>query len=112
VVGPVENALAQLAVAKVAIVPLLAGSGTRFKILEAWAAQRAVVSTSLGAEGLAAKSGQHLLIADSAEAFANATLTALRSHELRRQLGENGNALYRSHYTWPKAWQALEKAGI
>jgi len=112
VVGPVDNALARLAEAKLAIVPLLSGSGTRFKILEAWAACRAVVSTTRGAEGLAAKPGEHLFIADGAEAFAKAILKALTSPELRRQLGENGHTLCQSRYTWPKAWQALEEAGL
>src|SRR5207244_2804424 len=51
VTGPVENAVESLGPAKVCVVPLRSGSGTRFKILEAWAAGRAVVSTTLGAEG-------------------------------------------------------------
>ena len=50
-IGPVEDAVAEIARSKVAVVPLLSGSGTRFKILEAWAAARPVVSTTLGAEG-------------------------------------------------------------
>ncbi len=50
--GPVEDAVAELAKVQVAIVPLLSGSGTRLKILEAWAAARPVVATSIGAEGL------------------------------------------------------------
>ena len=52
VIGEVEDAVAELARAEVAIVPLLAGSGTRLKILEAWSAGTPVVSTSIGAEGL------------------------------------------------------------
>src|SRR5207249_5012557 len=52
VVGPVENAIRELARARAAVVPLLTGSGTRLKILEAWAAGLPVVSTTVGAEGL------------------------------------------------------------
>lgn len=52
VIGPVEDAVAAIGAARVVVVPLLSGSGTRFKILEAWAARRAVVSTTIGAEGL------------------------------------------------------------
>ncbi len=72
VVGAVEDAVVELARAKVCVVPLLSASGTRFKILEAWAAGRAVVSTSIGAEGLNASDGEHLLIADDAKAFGDA----------------------------------------
>ena len=52
VIGPVDDAVRELARARVAVVPLLAGSGTRLKILEAWAAGLPVVSTTIGAEGL------------------------------------------------------------
>ena len=69
--------MAHLAEAKVCIAPLLSGSGTRFKILEAWAAGRAVVSTTLGAEGLGARDGEHLLLADDPDDFADAVLRLL-----------------------------------
>ncbi len=59
-----------MARAEVAIVPLLTGSGTRLKILEAWSAGTPVVSTSIGAEGLPVRDAEHLLLADGAEAFA------------------------------------------
>jgi glycosyltransferase involved in cell wall biosynthesis len=112
VTGPVEDAMAHIAQAQVAIVPLLSGSGTRFKILEAWAARRAVVSTSIGAEGLGACPDEHLLIADDAKAFANHVLFALKTPEARTKLGENGRALYRERFTWRVAWRALEQAGF
>jgi glycosyltransferase involved in cell wall biosynthesis len=110
--GPIDDAIATLAGAKVCVVPLLSGSGTRFKILEAWAAARAVVSTTLGAEGLGAVDGQHLLIADDAASFANAVVRLLDDSALRRRLGDAGRALYLDRFTWPAAWRALETAGI
>jgi polysaccharide biosynthesis protein PslH len=111
VIGPVEDALAHLAEAQVCIVPLLSGSGTRFKILEAWAAGRAVVSTTLGAEGLGARDGEHLLLADHAEQFAAAVLRLLNDHALRARLGDAGRALYEEQFTWPAAWRRLEESG-
>jgi len=111
-VGPVPNAVEALAAAKVAVVPLLAGSGTRIKILEAWAAGRAVVSTTLGAEGLHARHGEHLLIADSAQEFADAVSAALSEAKLRTSLGEAGRALLEAEFTWEAAWDKLEAAGF
>jgi glycosyltransferase involved in cell wall biosynthesis len=110
--GPVDDAVAILQNADVCVVPLLSGSGTRFKILEAWAAARPVVSTSLGAEGLGAEHEQHLLIADSPAAFAEATLRLLDDPALCRRLGEAGRALFLDRFTWPAAWRALESAAI
>ncbi|MBV8842931.1 MAG: glycosyltransferase [Bryobacterales bacterium] len=112
IVGPVDDAATELARAKVCIVPLLSGSGTRFKILEAWAAARAVVSTSIGAEGLCARDGEQLLIADDPEAFAAAIARLLAQPELRARLGSAGRAWYLDNFTWPVAWRRLEAAGI
>ncbi len=106
--GPVDDAVAALAEAKMCVVPLLSGSGTRFKILEAWAAARAVVSTSLGAEGLGARSGEHLLIAETEDAFAAAIDWLLADPDLRRRLGNAGRALYLERFTWPAAWKSIE----
>jgi polysaccharide biosynthesis protein PslH len=106
--GAVDDAVAALAEAKVCAVPLLSGSGTRFKILEAWAAGRAVVSTSLGAEGLGAMHEKHLLIADDAAAFADGVTRLLQDPALRQRLGDAGRELYLERFTWPVAWKALE----
>jgi len=105
--GAVDDAVAEIAQAKIAVVPLRSGSGTRFKILEAWAAARAVVSTTIGAEGLGARDGEHLLIADTAEEFAAAIERLLKDDALRSRLGESGRALYLERFTWPAAWKTL-----
>jgi len=110
--GPVNDADAILATARICVVPLLSGSGTRFKILEAWAAKRPVVSTSIGAEGLDAVPGEHLLIGDTASGFVDAVRDALRSPSLRLQLGQRGHQWYLSRYTWRAAWKSLEAAGL
>ncbi|MGC8792995.1 MAG: glycosyltransferase family 4 protein [Bryobacteraceae bacterium] len=111
-VGPVADAIHELAAAKVVVAPLLAASGTRVKILEAWAAGRAVVSTSSGAEGLGARHGEHLLLADRPADFVRAILELLDSPERRRALGEAGRARYQRYFSWPAAWRQLEAVGI
>ncbi len=107
-VGPVEDAVRELAGATIVVVPLLSGSGTRFKILEAWAAGRAVVSTSLGAEGLGARPGEHLLIADDEIAFGAAIETLLTDPGFRQNLGSAGRRLYLDRFTVEHAWRALD----
>ncbi len=106
--GPVEDAVGELARAQVAVVPLLAGSGTRFKILEAWAAALPVVSTSIGAEGLPAHDGEHLLLADTAVAFAEAVSRLLTCKNLRESVGNSGRLLLDKEFTWESAWAALD----
>jgi glycosyltransferase involved in cell wall biosynthesis len=108
IVGAVDDAVAELARARVAIVPLLAGSGTRLKILEAWAAGLPVVSTSIGAEGLGARDGEHLLIADGARAFADAVTRLLACTDLCASLGSAGRLLLEKEFTWVAAWKSLD----
>jgi glycosyltransferase involved in cell wall biosynthesis len=105
--GPVTDAVRELAAAKVAIVPLLSGSGTRLKIIEAWAAARPVVSTPLGAEGLPAVHLENILLADSASDFAKAVSALLDSADLSRKLGAGGRSTYQDRLTWNRAWDIL-----
>ena len=110
--GPVEDAIGELSKAKVVVAPIFAGSGTRVKIIEAWAAGRAVVSTSLGSEGLGAQHKQHLLIAETAEDFAEAVSSLLESKSLRLRLGSAGRNLFETSLTWQNAWKRLAEIGI
>ena len=110
--GAIEDALPLLAGAKAAVVPLLSGSGTRFKILEAWAAGTPVISTTVGAEGLDAVPNEHLLIADGASQFAHAVLSVLYEDGLASRLARAGRELYESRFTWSVAWKMLESAGL
>jgi glycosyltransferase involved in cell wall biosynthesis len=105
--GPVGNAIEELARAKVAIVPVLEGSGTRVKIIEAWAAGVPVVSTALGAEGLSARHREHLLLADGAREFLDAVSTLLDDPPLRNRLGRAGRYLFEREFTWEAAWKNL-----
>ena len=105
--GPVPDAVEELARAKVVVVPLLAGSGTRVKIVEAWAAGRAVVSTTIGAEGLPAEDGENILIADGAESMASAVRSLLEDQDLRRRVGQAGRRTFEQELCWPQAWKTL-----
>ena len=77
------------------IVPVRAGGGTRIKVLEAFAHQRPVVSTSAGAEGLEVTAGRHLLIADSRSDFAACCGRLMRDPALGRQLAGQAAAYVR-----------------
>jgi len=108
--GAVDDPLRELARARVVVAPLLAGSGTRIKILEAWAAGRAVVSTHLGAEGLPARDGENLLLADTPAGILEAVTRLLGDRDLRRRLGEAGRAVVDQQLCWPVVWQGLERS--
>jgi glycosyltransferase involved in cell wall biosynthesis len=108
IVGPVDDLRPHLAAAAVIVVPLRLGSGTRLKILEAWAMARPVVSTALGAEGLDAVPGRHLLIADDPADFASAVLRVLREPGLADELGRAGRSLVSERYSWRGAAGMLE----
>jgi glycosyltransferase involved in cell wall biosynthesis len=110
--GPVDNAIAAIARGQAAVVPLLSGSGTRVKILEAWAAGVPVVSTPIGAEGLAARPGVEICIAQSPEEFAAVTQKLLDSPSLRKAIGDAGRKRYEDGYTWEAAWRKLDAANL
>ena len=100
VTGTVPSVVEYLARAAVVVVPLRIGGGTRLKIFEAMAAGRAVVSTSIGAEGLDVASGRDLLLADDDAVFAGAVVELLRGGDRRRALGRAA-AECAARYDWP-----------
>jgi len=108
VAGPVPDAVHEIARSRVAVVPLLTGSGTRLKILEAWAAGLPVVSTAIGAEGLPICDGETALVADGAEAFTEAVTRLLTCRELRQMIGARGRLLLEKEFTWVTAWKMLD----
>lgn len=92
----------------VMVAPIRAGSGTRLKILEAFAAGTAVVSTALGAEGIDARHGTHLEIADSAVGFARAIERLLSDSRRCLRLAEAASELVREQYDWRIVANRLE----
>lgn len=111
-VGPVHDAIVEIAKSRLAIVPLQSGSGTRLKILEAWAAGCAVLSTPIGAEGLDAIRDEHLKIAEGAEAFTQAVLDLLDNEIVRSRLAQAGRILYEDRYTWKSARKILSELDL
>lgn len=100
VTGRVDNVLPYYQQSPVCVVPLRAGGGTRLKILEAMALGRPVVSTTIGCEGLDVVDGEHILIADSPELFAEKTVRLLTDPQLYRHITTNGRKLVEAHYDW------------
>jgi glycosyltransferase involved in cell wall biosynthesis len=100
VTGTIDDVRPAIAEGSVYVVPLRAGSGTRIKIFEALAMGKAVVSTTVGAEGLALESGRHFLAADTPHDFANAVIRLLRDPARRQALGDAGRALVDANYSW------------
>lgn len=108
--GRVEQTDPYLRPSSLAVVPLGIGGGTRFKILEAWAAGKAVVSTAKGAEGLAVRHGDNIWIANTPEEFSNAVLHLLSDSGLRARLGSRGWETLREQYSWERLQERLEAA--
>ncbi len=98
--GFIDNVHEAIARAAVSVVPILQGGGTRLKILEAMALGTPVISTVKGAEGLEVSDGRDLLLADTPEAFAEATILLLTSPDRRQELVKNACGLVQRKYDW------------
>ncbi len=85
--------------AQVFIMPLRVGSGTRLKLIEAFAAGKAVVSTQVGAEGFPVTHGQELIVADSAQAMGTAVVRLLENPQERTHLSRAAQQ-FAAHYDW------------
>jgi glycosyltransferase involved in cell wall biosynthesis len=82
------------------VVPMRVGGGTRVKIVDAWAMGKAVVSTSIGCEGLAVADGVNILTRDDPEGFAEGVQMVLTDCELRSRLGRNARETAERWYSW------------
>ncbi len=101
VTGWVESVVQYVGRSCCSVVPLWIGSGMRLKILEAFALGRAVVSTTLGAEGIEAVDGEHILIRDEPGEFADAVVEMLTDPARRDEIGRKARALAVEKYSWP-----------
>lgn len=110
IAGSVADVREELAAARVVVAPVRFGTGMRGKVLEALAMERPVVTTRLGAEGLGARDGIELLLADDAGAVAHAVTRCLDDAALAASLGTRGGALARHRFDWPRVAAAQEDA--
>jgi glycosyltransferase involved in cell wall biosynthesis len=90
------------------VVPLRMGGGTRLKVLEGLSMEKAVVSSSVGCEGIDVVHGEHLLVADEPQAFADAVLHITADPELAARLGRQGRTLVQQRYRWESVVERLE----
>jgi sugar transferase (PEP-CTERM/EpsH1 system associated) len=110
ITGRVDDVRPYVEQAAAYIVPLRIGGGTRLKIFEAMAMGKAVVSTTVGAEGLPVDDGLHLVLADEPDAFARAVVSLLREPARRATLGSAARALVVERYDWSAVAGALDRA--
>jgi polysaccharide biosynthesis protein PslH len=114
--GWVEDIRPFVARGSLCIVPLRIGGGTRLKIFEAMAMSKAVVSTTIGAEGLPVRDGENILLADTPGDFALSVISLLNDSNLRQRLGTSARTLVKDNYSWAKVTevfaQTLEDAMV
>lgn len=110
VTGFVQDPRPYIAAAAVYVIPLLTGGGTRLKVLEAMAMSKAVVSTTLGCEGIHAEPGRDIVLADVADDFARQVLALLGDQGRREDLGRAARTFVEHHFDWQTVTQSLEQA--
>jgi glycosyltransferase involved in cell wall biosynthesis len=99
--GPVDDVRPYYNQATVSVVPLRVGGGSRLKILESFAMNVPVVSTTIGAEGIAAQPGRDIMIADAPGDFARSVIDLLRDASLRERMAAHASHLVEQQYAWP-----------
>jgi polysaccharide biosynthesis protein PslH len=110
VTGEVADVRPYLARASLTLVPLFEGSGTRFKLLEAFAAGLPVVSTAQGAAGLGVRDGTHLLIAEKPDEFVDAAKLLWDNEGLAKNLADNALEFVQRNYSWSRAHHLIKQA--
>lgn len=100
VLGYVDDVRPFVAKAGIYIVPLRVGGGTRLKVLDALAQGKAIVSTSVGCEGIAVEAGKNIIIEDHPMDFANQVIDLLQDEHRRNELSNAARELAETHYSW------------
>lgn len=107
-VGFVDDVRPHISRAAVYVVPIRVGGGTRLKILDAMAMGKAIVSTTIGCEGIDVTDGKDIVIADTPEEIASNTIELLRDRSRRDELGKNARETAVNLYSWKKVYPRLE----
>ena len=107
ITGRVDDVRPYLESAAAYVIPLRIGGGTRIKAYEAMAMAKSVVSTPIGVEGLPVRDGEHLVMAERAEDFADAVIDMLQDPARRHRLGQAARRFVEGSFTWPNATQAF-----
>jgi sugar transferase (PEP-CTERM/EpsH1 system associated) len=100
VTGTVDDIRPYVRNSAVYVAPLRIGGGTRIKIFEAMAMGKAILSTTIGAEGLPVQHEDNIVLADQPRDFAQQTVRLLRDHALRQRLGSAARTLVETNYSW------------
>jgi glycosyltransferase involved in cell wall biosynthesis len=109
VTGLVPDIRTYIQRASVVVLPLRVGAGTKHRVFQALAMEKPLVTTQVGAEGIALEHGRHAMITDNPDTFAAHTVELLRNPERRRALGKAGRELVVERYDWRANYQKLEK---
>jgi len=108
IAGYVDDVRPYMQRASIFIAPMRCGSGTKVKVINAMAMGKAIVSSSVGAEGIKAESGHDMIIADAPEEFAQQVLALLKNPERLRTLGENARAVVERYYDWRMIYHNMD----
>ncbi|MCQ2287070.1 MAG: glycosyltransferase family 4 protein [Bacteroidales bacterium] len=109
IIGEVENASSFMLSKDIMIVPLLSGSGIRVKIIEGMALGKTIITTTIGAEGLAVEHGKNILIADTPEEFVKCIGKCVQSPDICKIIGENAASFVALHHNNDIIVNQLEK---
>jgi glycosyltransferase involved in cell wall biosynthesis len=107
ITGKINDIRPYLMDSSVSICPVRMGAGVQNKILEAMAIGAPVVTSSLGREGIEANSGEHLLVADSPQDFADSVLELMHNNAYRKKISEQARHLIENKYTWEQVLSPL-----
>ena len=108
ITGYVDNLEPYLEQSNIMVVPVLAGGGMRVRILEAFSRRIAVVTTTIGLEGIEAVPGQDVMIGDTSVQFAKAVIELLTDPPLLTSIATNGRDLVERKYDWQIVFQLLD----
>jgi polysaccharide biosynthesis protein PslH len=108
VTGEVDDIRPYLAECQICVCPMRSGAGIKNKILEAWASGKPVVATTISTQGLSARNGDNVLLADRPQELARAVLTLFARPDMREALASAGRRTVQEGYRWSAKAAELE----